>query len=195
MQAQNISRSINRELSHSFLKNAIVYNNVYKNQLWLLDPQHSNVAWIYGIDNDVWFKFTGFENVKRFFDLDGITAFYSGSDIYVFSDDLVTDVSKSGELLPIVSKFESGLLSFGSLENKRMSDFFITADLKGDPLHVFLEYDTGENTRFSISDGDIHSIIHRRLRSARFKDLRVSLSARGESKQVIHYLKLCAKEK
>jgi hypothetical protein len=195
LQSSDISLPISKDLNYSFYKNANVYSNAYKDQLWFWDPTDGSCIWIYSLDKDLWVKFTGFSEIKEIFDLDGITAFYSGSDFFIFSDSLSADSDKSGKVIPIVAKFESGALNFSSLRKKKILDLNVCADLGEGKMLSSILYDTGETSHFSLSRLNGNSPTRIRLHSARFKTARICFSTHGECPQNVYYLRLCAKEK
>lgn len=191
----NISAPIQQELSRSFLKNARVYNDIYKKQLWFLEEHSKGSAWIYNTSKNSWVKFTGLKNAGGIFDIDGKTAFFSGNDIFEFSNELTEDHDQADLPSPITASLKSGILDFGSNQNKRLLGCGIIADLGNDALEIEISCNTGENIRFSMTSFEEHSISYLRLRSGRFITAYLSLKTQSKSRQTIHSITLKAKEK
>ena len=192
--AYSISGDINEKLNKSFFENAVVHKNLYKNELWFLDPSRGDIIWIYNINNGSWVRFTGMSDVLGMFDSDGNVGFYTKNDIFIFDDSLRSDYNKFEEPINIEARLESGILDFDTTNQKRLTEAELVGDLNK-KTRITLSCDTGEKISFEISDNSEHSITKLRVRSGRFKTARLLLTAHGDTEQTIHRIRIKAKEK
>ena len=193
--AYSISDDINQKLDASFFSNAIVYKNIYTNELWFTDTTGDGTIWIYNINKGSWVRFLCEKEILGMFDANGNIGFYTINDIFIFDESLNVDVAQDGTATEIVSSFESGILDLGSANSKRLTSGEIMGDMCGSSTTVSVNCDNGEHISFDCQDSSEHSIEKRRLHSGRFKTIKLSLTAKGDTNQVIHSIKIKAKEK
>ncbi len=193
--AYSISDDINQKLDTSFFTNAIVFKNIYTNELWFTDTTGDGTIWIYNISKGSWVRFVCEEKILGIFDANGNIGFHTLSDIFIFDESLNVDVAQDGTATEIVSSFESGILDLGSANAKRLTSGEIMGDMGESTATVSVICDNGEHISFDCNDISEHSIEKRRLHSGRFKTMKLSLTAKGDTNQVIHSIKIQAKEK
>lgn len=193
--AYSISDGINDKLDSSFFSNAIVYKDIYKNELWFMDPTGDGTVWIYNISKDSWVRFICEEGTKGIFGTDGNVGFYTPSDIFVFDQTLSTDIDRDGNTTAIASSFESGILDFGSANAKRLTCGTLIGDMGDASATVNISCDNGESITFNCRDSSEHTIKSQRLHSGRFGTMKLFITADGEAEQIIHRIKIQAKEK
>ncbi len=193
--AYSISDDINDKLSSSFFSNAVVYKDIYKNELWFTDPAGDGTVWIYNISKGSWVRFICEAGILGMFDTNGSIGFYTQSGIFMFDDVLSTDIAQDGTASKIISSFESGILDLGSTNSKRLTYGALIGDMGGNSATVSVSCDSGESISFDCRDSSEHAIKEQRLRSGRFSTMKLSITADGEANQVIHRVKIQAKEK
>lgn len=192
--AYSISDAINEKLNESFFNNAMIFNDIYKNELWFRDPNGDDSVWIYNIDKRHWFKYSGI-NANFFFDANGKVGFSDGTSIYVFSDELLSDIDSEGNENEIVATFESGIIDFEAPEKKRLLELRAVGELNGGTLDIDLELDTGENVSMEITSSGTHGNMTKRLSSGRFSNLKMRITSAGKSDETIHSVCLSANPK
>ena len=192
--AYSISDGINEKLSADFFKNAIVFNDIYKNELWFYDPSGDGTVWIYSVNKKHWFKYTGIV-AKSFFDANGKVGFYDDYSIYVFSEELAYDTDNSGAEKEITAVFESGLLDFESHEKKRLLEICTAGDVKSGELQVELRLDTGEVITSHPTVNGAHTLASKKLTSGRFSSLKMFIRSSGQTDGTIHSVILKANKK
>lgn len=108
--AKRISDRVSSYTDPAFLKNAVVYDNEYDKEIWMCFSD-GVLIYNYGVDT-----FYFYDNVPGiyFFNLNGKTAFYSGSALYVFDDSCKTDDGAG-----INAVYESGCASLDKTVKKR----------------------------------------------------------------------------
>lgn len=192
--ANSISDPIASDLNSSFFQNGISFHDIYRKELWFSEPGGDGTVWIYSIDKDRWFKFSGIP-AQGFFDANGKVGFYNGKSVYAFEDDLNTDTLAGSDSSEIVASLKSGILDFGTANGKRLYGIELKGDLGGAPIDLQIDCDTGEQIAFSSSDASQHAMIKERLHSGRFTSATLSLVARGSAGQTVHSVVINAKEK
>lgn len=192
--AYSISDGINGMLDESFFNNAMVFSNVYKNEIWFCDPNGDGTVWIYNVDKKYWFKYSGIV-AKSFFDANGNVGFYDDNAIYVFSDELECDSDSAGNEREIVATYESGILDFDSSDKKRLLELEAIGDISTGSINIDLVCDNGESIQsFPTGSGD-HKISKQRLSSGRFSNLKMRITSSGNSEERLHSIRLTANKK
>lgn len=192
--AYSISEAINSKLTQSFFDNAIVFNDVYKNELWFHDPLGDGTVWIYNVNKKYWYKYSGI-NAKFFFDANGKVGFSDGTSLFVFSDELEYDYDASDNAREIVATLESGIIDFESSDRKRILSIDSVGDIKDGSLQIDITLDTGESVHTVLSGSGAHGISKQKLSSGRFSSLKMFITSRGTTDEAIHSISLTANKK
>ena len=191
---ESISNEISEHLSPEFFENAMLYYYSAKNELWLYNKDVGNTAYIYNLDNKSW---VAISNISPyiFFEYDDDICFHDKHNVYRFCKELDEDTTSDGIIHSITARFESGILSFGSTDKKRLSTGKIIGDLMGGNLNMELTCDSGETISLPLDTSEEHSVIVKRLNSGRFRNLKFSFSCNGKAGMTIHSLKLTTRSK
>ena len=192
--AYSISDGISDLLSPSFFKNAAVYADESRGELWFCDPEGDGVAWIYNVKEKGWSRF---DNIcaEAFFDANGDVGFISDGRICVFSDECYTDCEGVGDTVgtPINASLVSGIIDFASTKPKKLKELALFADLDGGVLEARIVSDRGEQINATVSPESEHSPYSRRLHSHRLQSLQLELSMDGDARQTVHSLRIEAR--
>ena len=192
--AYSISDGISDLLSPSFFKNAAVYADESRGELWFCDPTGDGVAWIYNVKGKGWSRF---DNIcaEAFFDANGDVGFISDGRICVFSNECYTDCEGVGDTVgtPINASLVSGIIDFSSTKPKKLKELALFADLDGGVLEARIVSDRGEQINATVSPESEHSPYSRRLHSHRLQSLQLELSMDGDARQTVHSLRIEAR--
>ena len=190
--ATNLSAPICGDLDEAKLKNCGIFYNSSTNEVWVYSKQE-DIVWVYGLDSNAWYTFTGF-HATDFFDLNGKLAFYQGKKIYVFDNELEFDIDESGNELPIIASYSSGIEDPMDGRTRTLRSISLRADLNGGPITLEFIPDFGEIQTYVLRDEkeNGHSLISKRVTSGRFKYGRFKITA-SPVKQLIHSLKINAR--
>ena len=186
--AYSISAPISEYLPESFFKNAVVYADKERMQMWFCDAYGDGSAWIYDLSKKAWFRFSNLY-AKFIFKFCNEIGFCDGNTVYLFDSSLYEDIDQVGSIsgTPIKASLVSGILDFGTCERKRLSSICLRGDSLSANTAIGITTDTGEEVDLML-DGlsPIHSSIKKRLFSHRFNDLTLCLIAKGDERQIIH---------
>ena len=191
---ESITKGISEYLSPEFFEGAMLYYHSANNELWLYNKDVGNTAYVYNLDNKSWVAVSNI-TPHVLFEYGDDLCFYDMNNIYRFSKELDEDTKSDGSIHPITARFESGILSFGSTDTKRLSTGKVIGDLMGGSLNMELMCDTGETVSLPIETDNEHSVVVRRLNSGRFRNLKFSFSCNGKAGMTVHSLKLTTRSK
>ena len=192
--AYSISDEIAELLSPTFFKNAVVYADEGRGELWFCDPTEDGVAWIYNVKRSAWSRFTNIK-AEAFFDANGEVGFISEGRICVFKSECYADYENPDDTVgtPISASLVSGFIDFNSPKSKRLRSMILFADLEGGRINARIFSDRDEQIDASVVSSTEHSPYVIRLHSHRMGSLSFRLSADGEERQTIHRLKIEAR--
>ncbi len=188
--AIRVSEEIDGLLSPEDYSNSSLYYNSYRDELWLHNRMTGTV-WIRSMTDKGWFRFSGVF-ADRIFDANGQVAFLRGSALYVFDDAMDYDESGENAITMISASYVGSLTDFGTVAPKNLSSITLRGDGGGGTLSLTFEED-GMRTRtlgLFTPDSPFHLALNRRLSSGRFRYGRLSLTADGFGKPIVHSLTL-----
>ena len=185
-----LSADISDHMTPSLVRNAILFRNKRKNELWVRDITDSDgTVWIYSFPQKRWFTFDSI-HANCFFELNGAVAFADkNGGVCVFDDALSADDGKS-----IHARYQSHYLCFSRPEiMKRAIRAALCANDEGNSIQLTLETERTKKT-FSIvgRKTTAPAYFDRRLAIGRFRFLRYSFSASGVARSRIHFLHISA---
>ena len=191
--AVSISTPINDRLSDEFFKNATVFKDVYKNELWFHNKNVSSDVWIYNVPKRAWVRFSEI-HADKFFDANGSVGFIRGGNMYIFFSSNYMDQREDLNLTEIHASITTGNLDFGSSDLKRLSSYMIDTDLNRGTIEVSFLSDNDKTITDTISASKPRILRQRRLHSERFSYLKsVTLTDRAYSRPLIRDLEIVAR--
>ena len=191
--AFSISEPINEKLSPDFFEKAIIYRDEYRNEIWIHNPNVDGNIWIYNIDRKAWVRFSEIY-ADKFFDYGGEVGFVRKGNIYAFSDTMFIDYGQVAGATVIDASVTTGWLNFNSTNPKKLSSFYIDADIGWYTLNVTMVTDQQENITTSFSPKEPQIPIPKRLHSGRFFFLeKVVLNSNEAFNQKIRGLEIHAR--
>ena len=193
--AYSISDQIADYLPPTFFKNATVFADTDRYQVWFSERNGDGDAWIYDIKQRAWFKYTNI-NAKMFFKWGKNIGFATENSVRLFSDDLMEDINEVDSTVgtPIEASLTSGIIDFDTIRDKKLSSVSIFGDISDSQNSIILNCDQGESIPISFDEENkTHSVLTRRVFSHRFKSLYCTLLSSGQSKQTIHGIKIRAR--
>lgn len=141
------------------------------------------------MDGDYWYSFSGI-GAEFFFEHNGEIGFIKGDKAFIFSMDKLTDTTE--EERSVCARLESGLISFGSFNEKKRLSRCIIRTSPGASLSLTVTDAEGKSERFDLKDGSGERMgyIEKRLRLRRSRHY--SLSIETENNTVIYGITLVA---
>ena len=181
-----ISKPIQDFLPESVDQGCVAYLRS-KNELWFCFGNEDGV-WVYNTELDAWYSFDGF-SPDRLFTIGDEMAFVSGSTLYVFSADSLSDNGK-----PIEATVESGIIPFGPINRRKRLTRAILSFSPGDELTLKTKDAHGNEVVTPMRDthGERLGYCEVRLPCLRSRYYSFSLSHTGVSNARVHSLTLTA---
>ena len=189
--AFSISLPINERISPDFFKNAMLFKDEYRNELWFNNPEVSGDVWIYNINKKAWVRFSEIY-ANKFFDFNGDIGFIYGKHIYVFTKDDYIDRTEATEK-PVEATLTTGRLNFDSSESKKLSAFSLDTKVQySQSVSLTFLTDQNEEISTSIAASSPRRLKLKRLHSGRFFFLeKVVLDAtQAPGNHLIHSLEI-----
>lgn len=191
--AYSISDKISDMLDEDFFKNAGVFYDRYKEEVWFNSRDESGTVWIYNSERNAWYKFLNI-HADELFDVNGSVGFRSGNELYVFDESEYRDYLADGTSSAIVANATSGLLDFGSSSLKKLMKVSCRGDIEGGVVLLYFNADTGRESMGYFAYHKTHKVMEKRIHSGRFGHTALRINAPGAARQSIHSLKIEAKE-
>ena len=189
--AKSISEAIDPLLPDSFYKNAIVFNAQKYGEIWFHEKGNES-TWVYNIQKDLWYRFTGFD-ADGFFEFEGNIFFYDANNIFYFNEDHLFDIDENNTEHLIDSVFISHPLEFGTDSYKRLEALNIHADTDFAKISVNIDTDRTTPLEFFIMEKAKHSVVKRRLHSGRFNYATLTIGSSDNRSPKIYSAEIKAK--
>lgn len=195
-----VSGPISELLGGDFFSRCVAFYLRSRDEVWFADPEsETQDVFIYSQATKKWFRFDGIP-VDLFFPYAGEAAMLYGKYIFVFSEELFSDVGIGGTVESnIEAVYESNAEDFGKPESlKRLKRLLIKADCGGEPFEFDAEGDMGGKKTIVIgarSDaGAERYITHVDARSniGRFGEMIYRIRALGRARTRIDLIALSA---
>ena len=195
--AYSISDGISDLLSENFFKNAVVYADKARREIYFTDSTAvgSRII-VYGTENRQWYIYNDV-SADIFFDMDGEVAFVNDREIYIFDDSLCQDILPDGNIRSIDALYTVENIDFGyRSRTKRLKGVELVGDLSEQEITLEFESDAGVHTAHSfVGDGSGKIRSHSaRLNSDRFVRTSMTLRCEGDMPQRIYSMTVTAKE-
>ena len=190
--ARTISDSIVSYLSESFFKSAKICSFREQKELWFYDSAEKGDIWVYSYDLDLWYKYS-IPDYDLIFEYGDRICYSKDGNVYMFCYDYTADHTVKGSL-DIRAVYDSGVLDFGTTDEKRLSDIAVYGNSAA-AIDVDIYTDGNPNpVRVSGSLPNVaHTLLKRRVGSRRFKTARVSVTVSDKSAAAIQSLSITAK--
>jgi len=179
-EAEILSVDLRERFDEQFLKNAILFWDTSRQELWVRDPSDSaGTVWICDPERSVWFRFDGI-HADDLFSLEGKISFTKGEEIFYLDESLETDNG-----VAFSAEYRSHNLAFASPHTpKRSIRLSLIAENGGDGLSTRIRTERGEKELPLPSQSAPNTPVFydRRLAMGRFRLLQFSITSEGVSR-------------
>ncbi|MBQ3127155.1 MAG: hypothetical protein IJC15_08805 [Clostridia bacterium] len=195
--AEAVSAGIEAMFGAAFSAGTQAYSHRPRGEVWFTDPSGgTGEVFIYREEAGIWYRFTGIR-ADGLFGFGGEVGFWRGADIFLFDEEIDTDLDTDGEH-EIAASLTLGGLDFGAPERycrtTRMALFL--GDEYGE-LTLCCTTDLGRRTEIRLPPGGSMGglvTLDRPLRTGRFRRLTLSMSANARDWPTLRGITLCTAE-
>ena len=187
--ARRVSEEIDGFLLPQDYANSALYYNLYQNELWFYNKE-TGVVWIRNLSNGYWYQFFGIY-ADRFFDADGRVGFVKGSLLYVFDDTRYYDQDSPTTTQSIHASY-SVFSDFGTDDSKNLARLSLHCETGGGEMYFAFLEDGVKDLFYPLFSNvpPTYLQINQRITSGRFRFGKITLSAPGGGRPIVHSMTL-----
>ena len=192
--AKTISLPVEPLFSEAFATDGTIHLDRAHGDLWCYVPGQESRIFIWQTEEGSWTSFDGFAP-DHVFDLLGRVGVYCGNTLYVLDEAAGVDTDEVGVEHPINGEFLSAFLDFGQPGAiKHIRHAQVTAQCESGAMTLLLERADGQSQAVDLAgDGEVLSVLHRRVNMGRFRFLRVGFRTRGKGRARVFGLGITAR--
>jgi hypothetical protein len=192
--AQVISAPVEPLFPEAFATGGRIHLDSSRGELWCYVPGRASRILIWQTEVGSWTSFDGFVP-DLVFDLSGRVGVCCGKVLYVLDQTAGVDTDEMGVEHPINGEFLSAFLDFGQVGAiKHIRHAQVTAQCESGAMTLLLERADGQSQAVDLAgDGEVLSVLHRRVNMGRFRFLRVGFRTRGKGRARIFGLGITAR--
>ena len=192
--AKVTSASVEPLFSEAFATGGTMYLDRARGELWCYVPGRASRILIWQTEEGSWTSFDGFVP-DLVFDLSGRVGVCCGNTLYVLDEAAGVDTDEVGVEHPINGEFLSAFLDFGQPGAiKHIRHAQVTAQCESGAMTLLLGRADGQSLEVELAgDGEVLSLLHRRISMGRFRFLRVGFRTSGKGRARIFGLGITAR--
>lgn len=192
--AQVISAPVEPLFPEAFATGGRIHLDSSRGELWCYVPGRVSRILIWQTEVGSWTSFDGFVP-DLVFDLSGRVGVCCGKVLYVLDQTAGVDTDEMGVEHPIGGEYLSAFLDFGQAGAiKHIRHAQVTAQCESGAMTLLLERADGQSQAVDLAgDGEVLSVLHRRISMGRFRFLRVGFRTSGKGSARIFGLSITAR--